>query len=118
MLAILIANLGLFGLAAFTAERRTKEIGLRKALGAESSQIVRLLIWQFSHPVIIAWLIATPVAWFGLDAWLSVYANRIVLTPVPFLVAGGVAIAFAWLTVAGHAARVAARRPIHALRYE
>ncbi len=118
MLAILVACLGLFGLAAFQAERRTREIGLRKVLGASIADVVRLLVWQFSRPVLVATLIAWPVAWFAMERWLEGFATRIDLTPVPFIVAGLVAMALAWLTVAGHAARVAARRPIHALRYE
>ena len=117
-LAILVACLGLFGLAAFQAERRTKEIGLRKVLGASVPALVRLLVWQFSGPVLVANLIAWPVAWFAMSRWLEGFATRIELTPLPFAIAGIAALLIAWLTVAGHAARVAARRPIHALRYE
>ena len=71
MLAVIVACLGLFGLAAFTAERRTKEIGIRKVLGARTRDIVRLLAWQFSKPVIIANLIAWPVAWWVMRDWLQ-----------------------------------------------
>jgi putative ABC transport system permease protein len=71
VLAVIVACLGLFGLAAFTAERRTKEIGIRKVLGARSRDIVRLLAWQFSKPVIIANLIAWPVAWWVMRDWLN-----------------------------------------------
>ncbi|MEA1674486.1 ABC transporter permease [Nitrospirillum sp. BR 11163] len=117
-LAILIACLGLFGLAAFTAQRRTKEIGLRKVLGAGVTDIVRLLVWQFSKPVMVANLIAWPLAWLGLSRWLQGYAYRIALNPLVFAVAGLAALVIAWVTVAGHAARVAAAKPVDALRYE
>lgn len=117
-LAVLIACLGLFGLAAFTAERRTKEIGLRKVLGASVPDIVRLLVWQFSQPVLIANLIAWPLAWYGLSQWLAGFAYRVDLNPLLFLAAGAGALLIAWVTVAGHAARVAVEKPVRALRYE
>jgi len=117
-LAIVIACLGLFGLASFTAERRTKEIGLRKVLGARTRDIVRLLVWQFSKPVLIANLIAWPVAAFGMHRWLSGFTYRIDLNPLLFLGAGLVALAIAWATVGLHAARVAQAKPVRALRYE
>jgi putative ABC transport system permease protein len=118
LLAIVVACLGLFGLAAFTAERRTKEIGIRKVLGARTRDIVRLLAWQFSKPVIVANLIAWPVAWYVMRDWLNSFDTRIDLGPTPFLVAGLVALAIAIGTIAGHAVKVARTNPIHALRYE
>jgi putative ABC transport system permease protein len=118
MLAVVVACLGLFGLASFTAERRTKEIGIRKVLGARTRDIVRLLVWQFSKPVIIANVIAWPIAWWVMRSWLNGFDARIGLGPSPFLIAGGVALAIAVGTVAGHAFRVARANPIHALRYE
>ncbi|WP_114395236.1 ABC transporter permease [Oleisolibacter albus] len=117
-LAVLIACLGLYGLAAFTAQRRTKEIGVRKVLGAGVPDIVRLLVWQFSQPVLVANLIAWPLAWIGLSQWLEGFAYRIDLNPALFLAAGAAALLIAWITVAGHAARVAAQKPVTALRYE
>ena len=117
-LAIVIACLGLFGLASFTAERRTKEIGLRKVLGAGVSDIVRLLVWQFSKPVLLANLIAWPVAWYGLSRWLEGFTYRIDLNPALFVGAGVTALAIAWITVGLHAAKVAQAKPIRALRYE
>jgi putative ABC transport system permease protein len=118
LLAMVIACLGLFGLAAFTAERRTKEIGIRKVFGARVRDIVRLLAWQFSKPVIVANLIAWPVAWWLMRDWLNGFDARIALTPGPFLLAGFLALAIALGTVSGHAVRVARLNPIHALRYE
>ena len=117
-LAIIIANLGLYGLAAFSAERRTKEIGLRKVLGAGVLDIVRLLVWQFSKPVLAANLIAWPVAWYFLSDWLDGFVFRIDLGPVPFAIAGVGALVIAWATIGGHAYRVALTKPVNALRYE
>jgi putative ABC transport system permease protein len=118
LLAVVIACLGLYGLAAFTAERRTKEIGLRKVFGARVEQIVRLLAWQFSKPVILANIIAWPTAWWVMREWLNGFDTRIALTPGPFVLAGLIALGIAIGTVAGHAIRIARTNPIHALRYE
>ncbi len=117
-LAVAVAALGLFGLAAFTADLRTKEIGIRKVFGASVADIVRLLAWQFSKPVILANLIAWPVAWWIMRDWLNQFDARIALTPGPFVVAGLLALAIAIGTVSSHAIRVARTNPIHALRYE
>jgi len=117
-LAILIASLGLYGLAAFTAERRTKEIGIRKVLGARVIDILRLLAWQFSKPVVLANLIAWPVGWWAMRDWLNGFDQRIALTPGPFALAGLLTLGIALLTVSGHSLRVARTRPVQALRYE
>jgi putative ABC transport system permease protein len=117
-IAIIIACMGLFGLAAFTAGRRTKEIGIRKVFGARVRDVVFLLLWQFSIPVLIANLIAWPVAWYYLHGWLEGFAYRIPLSPLYFLGAGTVALMIAWATVFSHARRVAGANPINALRYE
>ena len=118
LLAVIIGCLGLFGLAAFTAQRRTKEIGIRKVLGARTRDIVRLLVWQFSRPVIIANIIAWPIAWWLMRDWLNTFDQRIPLTPVPFVMAALIALGIAVATVVGHAVKVARANPIHALRYE
>jgi putative ABC transport system permease protein len=118
ILAVVIGCLGLFGLAVFTAARRTKEIGIRKVLGARTLDIVRLLVWQFSRPVLIANLIAWPVAWWLMRDWLNGFDTRIALGPTPFAVAGALTLGIALATVAGHAIRVARTNPINALRYE
>ncbi|HKD46305.1 MAG TPA: ABC transporter permease [Rhizomicrobium sp.] len=117
-IAIFIACLGLFGLAAFSTERRTKEIGIRKSFGAKSRDIVLMLLWQFSIPVLVANLIAWPVAYYYLRNWLEGYAYRISLNPFYFVGAGLAALVIAWVTVFAHARRVARANPIHALRYE
>jgi putative ABC transport system permease protein len=118
LLAVIVACLGLFGLAAFTAERRTKEIGIRKVLGARSRDIVRLLAWQFSKPVIVSNLIAWPIAWWVMRDWLNSFDARISLGPTPFVLAGLLALVIAIGTISAHAFRVARANPIHALRYE
>lgn len=118
VLAVIVAGLGLFGLAAFTAERRTKEIGLRKVLGARVPDVVLLLLWQFSQPVAIANLIAWPVAYFVMRDWLQTFEFRIGLSPLYFLGAGAAALAVAWITIVGHALKVARAKPVLALRYE
>jgi putative ABC transport system permease protein len=117
-IAIFIACLGLFGLAAFSTQRRTKEIGIRKVFGARVRDVVFLLLWQFSIPVLIANAIAWPVAWYYLHGWLQGFAYRITLSPLYFLGAGATALVIAWATVFVHARRVAGANPIHALRYE
>ena len=117
-IAIFIACLGLFGLAAFTAGRRTKEIGIRKVFGARVRDVVLLLLWQFSIPVLIANLIAWPIAWYYLHGWLEGFAYRISLSPLYFLLIGVAALVIAWATVLTHALRVASANPINALRYE
>ncbi|MHB1206585.1 MAG: ABC transporter permease [Rhodospirillaceae bacterium] len=117
-LAVIVAGLGLFGLAAFTAERRTKEIGLRKVLGARVPDILRLLLWQFSQPVVAANLIAWPIAYLVMHDWLNGFEFRIGLSPLYFLGAGAAALVIAWVTIFGHAFKVARAKPIIALRYE
>jgi len=117
-IAIVIACLGLFGLAAFTAGRRTREIGIRKAFGARTRHVTLLLLWQFSIPVLIANLIAWPVAGYYLHSWLEGFAYRIALSPLYFIAVGVAALIIAWATVGVHALRVARANPIHALRHE
>jgi putative ABC transport system permease protein len=117
-LAIVIACLGLFALAAFTTERRTKEIGVRKAMGASTLDIVRLLLWQFTKPVLWANLIAWPMAFWAMHHWLDGFAYRVDLPPWLFLAASAAAMLIAWATVSVHAWLVARARPVTALRYE
>ena len=117
-LAILIACIGLFALAAFTTERRTKEIGVRKAMGASTFDVMRLLLWQFTKPVLWANLIAWPLALWAMDHWLKGFAYRVDLPPWLFLLATVAAVLIAWMTVSTHAWLVARARPATALRYE
>jgi putative ABC transport system permease protein len=118
LVAVVIACLGLFGLAAFTAERRTKEIGIRKAMGASTTDILRLLVWEFAKPVLLANAIAWPLAYFVMTRWLDGFAYRISLGPMMFIGAGLIALAIASGTTLYHALQVARSRPVLALRYE
>ena len=119
-LAVLIACMGLYGLSSFTAERRTKEIGIRKVMGAGVFDIVRLLVWQFSKPVLLASLIAWPFTVWAMMGWLESFPYRMdSWTLVPMCLASGfTALLIAWITVGGNAAKVARTNPIEALRYE
>ena len=118
VIAIVIACLGLFGLAVFTAERRTKEIGIRKISGARLPDIVRLMLWRISAPVLAANVVAWPAAYWYLHRWLQGYPFRIALGPSYFLAAGAAALAIAWATVYIHTVRLARTSPVHALRSE
>jgi putative ABC transport system permease protein len=115
---IFLASLGLFGLAAFTAERRTKEIGVRKALGASRADILRLLLWEFAKPVLWANAVAWPVGYVVMHRWLEGFAYHVALAPWTFLAASGIALLIAMATVAGHALMVARSQTVAALRYE
>jgi putative ABC transport system permease protein len=117
-LALFLACIGLFGLAAFATERRTKEVGIRKAMGADSSDIVRLFAWEFSKPVLWANLLAWPIAYYCAGRWLSGFAYHVDLELWLFLAAGGIALVIALLTVSGHAFLAARAKPVTALRYE
>lgn len=115
-MAILISCLGLFGLATFTAERRTKEIGIRKALGSTSSGIVVLLSADFTKMVLLSIGLGLPVSWWLLKSWLERFAFHIDLGIGYFAVAGGLALLIAWLTVASQAIRASNVNPVNCLR--
>jgi putative ABC transport system permease protein len=119
-LAVFIACLGLFGLAAYAAEQRTKEIGIRKVLGASPSGIVMLLSREFTRWVLAANFLAWPVAYWAMDRWLQGFAYRIPLLPQFgwFLLAAVLSMLIAWLTVGFQAVRAALANPIKSLRYE
>ncbi|HEV7691743.1 MAG TPA: FtsX-like permease family protein [Hyphomonadaceae bacterium] len=116
--AIVIACLGLFALSAFAAERRTKEIGVRKALGATTSNVLALLMWQFTVPVLVAIAIALPLGYLAMAQWLQGYTYHIDISPWVFALAAGVALAVAWITVSFQTLMVAQAKPVKALRYE
>ena len=118
LVAVLIACLGLFGLAAFTAERRTKEIGIRKAMGADTGDILKLLVWEFAKPVLLANALAWPLAYVAMTRWLGGFAYRIELDPWFFIGAGLIALVIACSVTLFHALQVARSRPVLALRYE
>jgi putative ABC transport system permease protein len=118
LLAISIACLGLFGLASFTTEQRTKEIGIRKALGASVTGIVLLLLKEFSKWIVIANVIAWPVAYWIMDQWLQSFAYRIEIQLWVFVVTALSTFALAMLTVSWQAIKTALANPVEALRYE
>jgi putative ABC transport system permease protein len=117
-LAILIACLGLFALAVFTTERRTKEIGVRKAMGASSLDVARLFLWRFTKPVLWATVIAWPFAFWAASHWLNGFAYRVSLPLWLFLGASVSALLIAWVTVGTQAWLAAQTKPATTLRYE
>jgi putative ABC transport system permease protein len=117
-IAILIACLGLFGLSAFSAEQRTREIGIRKVLGASVSNVASLLSKDFIKLVLIALVIASPLSWFGMNKWLQGFAYRITISWWMFAIAGAVAILIALFTVSLQAIKAAMANPVTSLRSE
>jgi putative ABC transport system permease protein len=118
LIAVLVACLGLFGLASFTAEQRTKEIGIRKALGATVSSIVILLIKEFTKWVLLANIIAWPIAYVAMNHWLQNFAYRIKIGLGTFILAGVLALVISLVTVGYQAIKAAKANPVEALRYE
>ena len=118
IIAILISCLGLFGLAAFTAEQRTKEIGVRKVLGASVGSIVTLLSKDFLKLVLIAVVIASPIAWYAMNRWLQDFAYRINIEWWVFALAGLLAVGIALLTVSFQSVKAALMNPVKSLRSE
>jgi putative ABC transport system permease protein len=118
ILALIIASLGLFGLAAFAAEQRRKEIGIRKVLGADVSGLVALLSREFLLLVAIAFVLAAPVAYYVMHRWLENFAYRIQMGPGIFVVAGVLALVIAVATISYQSVRAALADPVKSLRYE
>lgn len=118
IIALFISCLGLFGLSAYTVETRTKEIGIRKAMGASETKIVGLLSRDFLQLVIMGVLIALPVGWWAMTRWLDQFAFRISLSPLIFVWAGAVAILIAMITVSFQSLRAAHLNPVKSLRSE
>jgi putative ABC transport system permease protein len=117
-LAVLIACLGLFALSAYTTERRTKEIGIRKVMGADTLQVVVLLLWQFTIPVLVAIAIAVPVGFFAMNWWLHGFIYHVELSAWTFVAAAVAGVLIAWVTVSWQSFVVARAKPAGALRYE
>ena len=118
ILAIIITCLGLFCLASFATQRRIKEVGIRKVLGASSLQISWLLTKEFTNLVVISNLIAWPLAYYLMQNWLNGFAYRIELNLLVFLASALLIIIIAWLTVGGLTLNAANNKPINALRSE
>jgi putative ABC transport system permease protein len=117
-LSVLVACLGLFGLASFSIKQRFKEIGIRKVLGSSTSAIVQLISKDFLKLVIISFVIAAPIAWYGMNKWLQDYAYKINISWWVFALAGGMAIIIAFSTVAFQAIKAANANPVKSLRTE
>ena len=117
-LAIFIACLGLFGLSSYTVVQRTKEIGVRKVLGASVPQVIALLFKDFAILVTVAIVLAVPVSWWVMNNWLSEFANRISLSWWIFAVPSLIVIGIAWITISMHTYRAASANPVESLRYE
>jgi putative ABC transport system permease protein len=117
-LAIIIACLGLFALTAFTAEQRTKEIGIRKVLGASVSSIIVLLSKEFGKLILIAFVISVPLAWFGVDWWLKNYTYKVEVGVLIYIAAGVFAFVIAWLTMGYQSIKAATANPVNSLRNE
>ena len=118
LLAILIACMGLFGLAAFTVEQRTKEIGIRKVMGASIQSIIQLVTQDFLKLVVIAFIIAIPFSWYFSNRWLQDFAYKTSINWWIFALAGGIALFIAFLTIVWHSFRAAASNPVEVLRNE
>ncbi len=118
ILAVLIAALGLFGLVSFATARRTKEIGIRKVLGASISRIAVLMAKESTGCILLANLIAWPIAWYAMSRWFQNFAYRTPITLWPFILAGGLAIFIAFLTMSFQIMKAASANPVDSLRYE
>jgi len=118
ILAIIIACVGLFGLAAFTAGLRTKEIGVRKVMGASVISIVAMLSKDFTILIIIALVVAVPVAWYGMQSWLENFAYQVDIGIGVFLIAGFTALLIAWVTVSYQSIKAAIVNPVKSLKNE
>ena len=117
-IGLVIACLGLFGLAAFMAEQRTREIGVRKVLGASLSNIMWIMSRDFAYLIIIAFAIAVPVSFYAMEQWLDAFAYRIELGAGIFLLSGFGAFLIAWCTVSWQSLRAARANPAESLQYE
>jgi ABC-type antimicrobial peptide transport system permease subunit len=118
ILAIIISCLGLYGLVSFMVLQKTKEVGVRKVLGASTSSIVFLFSKEFIMLIVVAFLIAAPMAWFGMNKWLENFVFRIKLGPGIFIAAVALTLLVAWITVGYKAIRAALMNPVKSLRTE
>jgi putative ABC transport system permease protein len=113
---MIISCLGLYGLSTYMAERRFKEIGIRKVMGATVSQIVGMMSGEFVKLVVIAFIISVPLAWYGISQWLEGFAHKTTVDYTLFLMAGASALGIALLTVSFESIRAASGDPVNALR--
>jgi ABC-type antimicrobial peptide transport system permease subunit len=118
LIAIMISCMGLYGLAAYTTERRTKELGIRKVMGASVSGIIGMVSKEYIFLVLLACIIAFPIAWYFMEIWLSDFAFHIELNPFVFILSVVVALFLAISTVSYFALKAARTNPVEVLRYE
>jgi putative ABC transport system permease protein len=118
LLSVIIACLGLFGLASYTTEQKTKEIGIRKVLGASIPGIVAMTTREFLKWILVANLLAWPIAYFVMSKWLQDFAYKVNIGPLVFLLSAGLALIVAVLTVSYHSLKAALANPVDSLRYE
>jgi putative ABC transport system permease protein len=118
IIAMFISCLGLYGLSTFMAERRFKEIGVRKVMGASVNQIVGLMSTEFIKLIFIAFVIAVPLAWYAMDKWLEGFAYKVSINMMVFVYAGGIALLIALLTVSFESIKAATVNPVKSLRNE
>ncbi len=118
LIAMLISCLGLYGLSSYMAERRFKEIGVRKVMGASVNQIVGLMSKEFVKLVVIAFVISVPLSWYAMDQWLAGFAYRVPINPMIFIVAGSIALLIALVTVSFESVKAALTNPVTSLRNE
>jgi putative ABC transport system permease protein len=117
-LAIFIACLGLFALSSYTTERRTKEIGVRKVMGASVSDVVLMLSKDFSRLVLFAFVLGTPIAWYFMNDWLSNFEYRTNLGVEVFIIAGVFSFAISWITISFQSFKAATANPVNSLKSE
>jgi putative ABC transport system permease protein len=118
LISILISSFGLFGLINFTVERKTKEVGIRKVLGASINNVIKIILSDYVVLLLIAFLIASPLSWWALTEWLSGFAYRVEVTPLVFFIALLIVMAISFLTVLSRVYRLAKSNPVNSLRYE
>jgi putative ABC transport system permease protein len=117
-LAIFISCMGLYGLSAFMAEQRTKEIGVRKVLGASVVSVVYMLSTSFTRLILVAVLIAVPIAWYAMNQWLQGFAYHVQVSWIVFVIASLAALAVAWITISYESVKAAVANPVTSLRSE
>jgi putative ABC transport system permease protein len=118
LLAVIVACLGLFGLSSYTVEQRTKEVGVRKVLGASLSSILGLLSTEYLKLILTAFIIAVPISYYGMSRWLEEFAYRTSFGVSEFLLAGALVLFVVLLSVGYQSVRAALANPVDALRYE